>query len=114
MKQMHFNWGDIDLTENFEIVSKNSVYDYDTDQMAFLRISLYEDEASSRKALIQGKKDSEQVTVHMIVEVISDEFPEFLLAVAEENFIRGYHQALADVDTGRAAEQKEMAVSNEL
>tara|TARA_R110000824_G_C15036076_1_gene659882 strand:- start:178 stop:465 length:288 start_codon:yes stop_codon:yes gene_type:complete len=60
------------------------------------------------------KKDSEQVTVHMIVEVISDEFPEFLLAVAEENFIRGYHQALADVDTGRAAEQKEMAVSNEL
>ena len=53
---MHFNWGDIDLTENFEIVSKNSVYDYDTDQMAFLRISLYEDEASSRKALIQGRK----------------------------------------------------------
>ena len=36
----------------------------------------------------------------MIVEVVSREFPEFLLAVAEENWIRGYHQALNDVDEG--------------
>ena len=39
----------------------------------------------------------ENVTVEMIVEVMSKEFPEFLLVVAEENFIRGYEQALADV-----------------
>lgn len=38
------------------------------------------------------------VTVEMIVEVLSKEFPEFLMVVAEENFIRGYEQALADVD----------------
>jgi hypothetical protein len=31
---------------------------------------------------------------------MADEFPEFLLAIAEENFIRGYEQALYDVDYG--------------
>ena len=48
-------------------------------------------------------KDSE-VNVEMIIEVMAAEFPEFLLALAEENWIRGYHQALADVDAGREAE----------
>ena len=37
------------------------------------------------------------VTVEMIIEMMSDEFPEFLMAVAEENFIRGYTQAMVDV-----------------
>ena len=41
-----------------------------------------------------------EVTVAMIVETMSREFPEFLLAVAEENWIRGYHQALTDVADG--------------
>lgn len=36
------------------------------------------------------------VTIEMIVEVLSKEFPDFLLAIAEENFIRGYQQAFAD------------------
>lgn len=40
------------------------------------------------------------VTVQMIVEAMVQEFPEFLLAVAQENFIRGYQQALYDVDYG--------------
>ena len=39
----------------------------------------------------------ENITVEMIVEVMAKEFPEFLLVVAEENFIRGYEQALDDV-----------------
>jgi len=42
---------------------------------------------------------SEDVTVDMAVEVFAAEFPEFLLAVAEENFLRGYEQALVDVAT---------------
>jgi|TARA_R110000824_G_scaffold11540_2_gene50343 hypothetical protein len=41
-------------------------------------------------------KDEENVTVEMIVETMAKEFPEFLLAVAEENWIRGYQQALID------------------
>ena len=43
----------------------------------------------------------------MIVYQLADEFPEFVLAVAEENFMRGYRQALTDVDTGRKAWEEE-------
>ncbi len=39
-----------------------------------------------------------QVTVENIIEVMAKEFPDFLMAVAEENWIRGYHQALVDID----------------
>lgn len=51
-----------------------------------------------------GKKlspDNNNVTVEMVIEVVAEEFPEFLLAVAEENWIRGYHQALTDVEVGQ-------------
>ena len=41
----------------------------------------------------------EEITVDMAVEVFAAEFPEFLLAVAQENFLRGYEQALTDVET---------------
>jgi hypothetical protein len=36
----------------------------------------------------------------MIVNTMAEEFPEFLMAIAEENWIRGYHQALTDVQEG--------------
>ena len=54
--------------------------------------------------------DEDSVTVEMIVDQLANEFPEFVLAVAEENFMRGYQQALNDVEVGRKAweeEQKE-------
>jgi hypothetical protein len=41
--------------------------------------------------------DNEEVTVEMIVEVMAEEFPEFLMVLAEENFIRGYQQAMVDL-----------------
>ena len=44
--------------------------------------------------------DNGEVTVEHIVETMAKEFPEFLMAVAEENWIRGYHQALEDVNEG--------------
>ena len=43
-------------------------------------------------------KEDEEVTVEMIVEVMAKEFPEFVLSVAEENFLRGYDQAITDVE----------------
>ena len=48
------------------------------------------------------KKDPEngEVTVGMIVDVVAEEFPDFVLAVAEENWIRGYHQAFEDIESG--------------
>lgn len=44
--------------------------------------------------------EGDNVNVAMIVEQMAKDFPEFLLAVAEENWIRGYHQALTDVSEG--------------
>jgi len=41
----------------------------------------------------------EDITVDMAVQVFAAEFPEFLMAVAEENFLRGYEQALMDVES---------------
>ena len=38
------------------------------------------------------------VTVEMIIETLAEDFPEFTMAVASENFLRGYHQALCDIE----------------
>jgi len=46
------------------------------------------------------KPENGEVTVQMIVEVFSTEFPEFLMAIAEENWVRGYHQAFVDIEEG--------------
>jgi len=43
--------------------------------------------------------DTDEVTVDMAVKVFAEEFPELLLALAEENFIRGYRQAFADMES---------------
>ena len=51
--------------------------------------------------------EDQNVTLEMIVDVMAAEFPEFMLAVAEENWIRGYQQALDDVDIGRKMMEKE-------
>ena len=46
------------------------------------------------------KPENDEVTLEMIIETFAQEFPEFLLPIAEENFIRGYQQAIADIDQG--------------
>lgn len=61
-----------------------------------------------------GKKlnpKNDEVTVEHIIDVFSDEFPEFLLKVAEENWINGYTQALNDVQYFK--EEKNKNVSEE-
>tara|TARA_Y100001938_G_C7933738_1_gene350662 strand:- start:291 stop:605 length:315 start_codon:yes stop_codon:yes gene_type:complete len=50
------------------------------------------------------------VTVEMILEVVAKEFPEFLLAIAEENWIRGYQQALQDAEEGEKVFQEHLAM----
>ena len=42
------------------------------------------------------KFDQEDVTVAMIVDIMALEFPEFMVAIAEENFLRGYKTGLDD------------------
>ena len=56
--------------------------------------------------------ESGGVTVEMIVETMATEFPEFLMAVAEENWIRGYHQALNDVDAGQKMAKDEASMND--
>ena len=47
--------------------------------------------------------DTNEVTLQMAVEVFAAEFPELILALAEENFIRGYKQAFADIESNQGA-----------
>jgi len=47
-----------------------------------------------------GEKENPEngeVNIEMIIKVMAEEFPEFLMPIAEENFIRGYQQAMIDV-----------------
>tara|TARA_R110002020_G_scaffold463186_1_gene683122 strand:- start:1315 stop:1605 length:291 start_codon:yes stop_codon:yes gene_type:complete len=53
------------------------------------------------------KPENDEVTVEMIINTIAEEFPEFLMVVAEENWIRGYHQALTDVEVGQKLYEEE-------
>ena len=47
------------------------------------------------------------VTVEMTLDVMAREFPEFILSLAEENFVRGYYQAMMDVEEqNKLTEQK--------
>src|SRR3990167_5166485 len=40
-----------------------------------------------------------RVTMEMFIQVLAEEFPEIVMAIAEENFMRGYEQALQDTET---------------
>ena len=51
--------------------------------------------------------ESDEVNVEMLIKVMAEDFPEFLLVLAEENFIRGYQQAIADFDEGEKLMRKE-------
>ena len=53
------------------------------------------------------KPENGEITVEMCVEVLAEEFPEFLLLVAQENFIRGYKQCLADTEKAGNEQESE-------
>ncbi len=42
--------------------------------------------------------DNDEVTVEQVIDVFAEQFPEFLLVVAEENWVNGYTQALNDTE----------------
>ena len=53
-----------------------------------------------------------KVDVNMIAETLAEEFPEFMYAFAEENFIRGYQLGLEDA-TKLPARETEVTESTE-
>jgi len=44
------------------------------------------------------KPEGGLINVEMVISVLASEFPDIVLALAEENFIRGYTQGLHDAD----------------
>jgi len=44
------------------------------------------------------KPENGEITVEMCVQVLAEEFPDFLLLVAQENFLRGYQQCVNDME----------------
>ena len=69
------------------------------------KFGLVEPDTELKNMLVEyvGKEknpENKEVTVDMIVEVVAKEFPEFILVLAEENFFRGYTQAIDDLNYG--------------
>ena len=56
----------------------------------------------------KANPENDEVNLAMIIETMADEFPEFLLALAEENWVRGYHQAINDMETGKKLYEEEL------
>ena len=57
----------------------------------------------------KSNPENGEVTVEMIVDVLAAEFPEFLMVLAEENWLRGYHQGIHDVELGRKMADSELS-----
>ncbi len=43
--------------------------------------------------------ENDEVTLEMVIHCLAEEFPEVLLTVAEENYLRGYEVGLNDAST---------------
>ena len=61
----------------------------------------------------QGKEFDWDGSVEMIIDLMAKQFPEFVMAIAEENFIRGYRQAFADLEAGQEMVASERSVDQE-
>ena len=99
MNEVNFN--DIDLTE-YEETSKK-VMEKENELKTFLVEYVGEKE----------KPEDDEVTVEMIVNTMAKEFPEFVLTVAEENWIRGYQQAMVDIEVGQRLIDEEVKTQQE-
>ena len=54
-----------------------------------------------------------EVTVEMVIEVLASHFPEVVFALAEENFIRGYQQAMTDLEVSEEEDAEEVSEEEE-
>ena len=44
----------------------------------------------------QLEPENDEVTVHMIIQILAAEFPELVVSIIEENYLKGYQQGLDD------------------
>ena len=58
------------------------------------------------------KPENDEVTLEMVVNELANEFEELVLPLAEENWIRGYHQAMEDMTEGEKLYQEQLEKHN--
>jgi len=97
MNEVKFN--DIDLSQYEEISNKK--VEKENELKSFLIDYVGEKE----------KPENDEITVEMIVNTMAQDFPEFVLTVAEENWIRGYQQAMVDIEVGERLVEEELSKS---
>jgi len=80
--------------------------DFKEEDMSTLKDVINPEESELKNYVVDyvGNKldpENENVDIEMVINVFAKEFPELVMALAEENWIRGYEQALSDVDAGK-------------
>ena len=78
---------------------EKTISEFEAHQNPLLAMTANKGESELKDHLVTyvgTKLDKEEVTVNMIAEVLAAEFPEFVFAFAEENFLRGYQVGLDD------------------
>ena len=86
-----------DLTDQFSIENNNVTLDNNLKEYIVNYVGEKRD------------PQDEQVTIGMIIEVLPEGFPELVLCLSEENWIRGYQQGLTDVQEGERLYHEELS-----
>ena len=94
MNEINFN--DVDLSEYQKVSSQ--IVDKENELKTFLVDYVGQ----------KNNPENGEVTVEMIVNTMAQDFPEFVLTVAEENWIRGYQQAMVDIEVGERLVEEEL------
>ena len=66
------------------------------DKVVEVRNEIQEDLVRHVENKINVHKD--QITIGQVIGILASEFPEIVIAIAEENWIRGYKQGLDDAE----------------
>ena len=90
----------------------NTINEFQAHENPMLAMTAEKGDSELKDYLVEfvgTKMDQEEVTVNMIAEVLAVEFPEFVFAFAEENFLRGYQLGIDDAyrTIEREAEQNQ-------
>ncbi len=94
MNEINFN--NVDLSQYQEV--SNQTVDKENELKTFLVDYVGQ----------KSNPENGEVTVEMIVNTMAQDFPEFVLTVAEENWIRGYQQAMVDIEVGERLVEQEL------
>ncbi len=79
--------------DDTEIINEEAFH---TNEMLAMAVNADNELKDMLVTYVGTKFDKEDVTVNMIAETLAHEFPEFVYAFAEENFLRGYQLGLDD------------------